>query len=245
MVSRGLSAISTVLLATPLGSRNSWRQTWMQSFRESICADYQCSTHIPSNNTPCRARAVWQQDDLSDELQRPRGTFGSHLGPRRGAQVMVITKAYILLKWHSLAVWPKIRYPSPKGFSLSSPATDVGDAGFTVGIEMTPANSEKKHCSDVFVEQRFAYQWRIACLERLQVPWRIREFDFFDDEECSNSLRGERSAASVTRLWVTPAPARLVRRTSALGSCGGSVPDAWWFTSQRKARAFAKPWRSS
>lgn len=67
-----------------------------------------------------------------------------------------------------------------------------GSAGNTIGEqEQLEADMDAIFVpEDVFVEQRFAYQWRIACLERLQVPWRIREFDFFDDEECSNSLRG-------------------------------------------------------
>ena len=69
---------------------------------------------------------------------------------------------------------------------------EYGATGMTIGEEaqLEADMDEKFNVEDTFVEDRYAYLWRIACMERLEVPWKVREFDFFDDEACSNSLRG-------------------------------------------------------
>jgi len=42
---------------------------------------------------------------------------------------------------------------------------------------------------DLFPPERKAVFWRMACVETLRHQWGIFELDFYDDEECKNSLR--------------------------------------------------------
>lgn len=67
-----------------------------------------------------------------------------------------------------------------------------GATGFTVGEDarLEATLDEDFSLQDVFAEERFAYMWRIACMEAVDFPWKVREFDFYDNEECSSSLRG-------------------------------------------------------
>ncbi|CAJ1441698.1 unnamed protein product [Effrenium voratum] len=69
---------------------------------------------------------------------------------------------------------------------------DYGSTGLTIGeSSQLEADMDAKFVAEeVFVEERFAYVWRITCMQEMRVPWKVREFNFFDNEECSNSLRG-------------------------------------------------------
>jgi len=42
---------------------------------------------------------------------------------------------------------------------------------------------------DLFPPQRQALWWRVTCMDTLQHQWGIFELDFYDDAECTNSLR--------------------------------------------------------
>eukprot|EP00931_Biecheleriopsis_adriatica_P088192 TRINITY_DN62565_c0_g1_i1.p1 TRINITY_DN62565_c0_g1~~TRINITY_DN62565_c0_g1_i1.p1 ORF type:complete len:909 (+),score=140.57 TRINITY_DN62565_c0_g1_i1:40-2766(+) len=66
-----------------------------------------------------------------------------------------------------------------------------GFNGMTVGevMNLQADMDETMDPKDLDPAERFGYYWRLACMQEMDVPWGIYEFDFFDDEGCSNSLR--------------------------------------------------------